>query len=339
MGLKVAMVSSWHVRCGIASYTEKLTKALAREGVEVYIVRMPRFGQKNAEIVRDVAERVPYDKVDLIHVQHEYGIWQGFESVFYETLRLSGKPIVTTMHAVGNWDVDGLIAGISNKVIVHNEFCLKRFGFPKTVVIPHGAEPVETVSAREAKRALNIAENAPVVGYLGFISNYKGLEDLIEAMIKVKAGLLIGGGYHVEGDTPYIEKLKRGAEKLLGDRVKWLGFIPNEQMVIAYAAMDVFVYPSRWATESGALITALSHGRAVIARNLPPFKEKEKAGALITFKNVPDLRRKIKKLLKDSTLRLQLEKGARNYAEKTSWVFVAKQHIGLYESLIPSKEQ
>ena len=340
MGLKVAMVTTWKTRCGIASYSEKLARALAEQDVEVFIVRLPRFGRKSAEIVRDVAEKVPYDRVDLVHVQHEYGLYQGFESVFYETLRLFKKPIVTTMHAVGNWEFDGLIAGISNKVIVHNEFCLKRFGFPKTVVIPHGAQPVETVDAKEAKKALDINVDMPVVGYLGFISSYKGLEDLIEAVMKVpNARLLIGGGYHVETETPYMDKLKRGADKLLGKRVRWLGFVPDEKMGVTYAAMDVFVYPSRWATESGALITALSHGRAVIARNLSAFKEKEKKGALMTFKNIPDLSKKIKQLLKDDTLRLQLEKGAREYAEKTSWAVVAKQHIDLYESLIPSKGQ
>jgi len=334
--MKIAFITTWHVRCGVATYGEKLVNALAKQGIDVYVVRVPRFGRKNAEIMRDIAERVPYNDVDLIHVSHEYGIWQGFESVFYETLRLFKKPIVTTMHAVGNWEVDGLIAAISNKVIVHNEFCLKRFGFPKTVVIPHGAQPVETVDAKEAKKALNINVDVPVVGYLGFISSYKGLEDLVEAMMNVpKAGLFIGGGYHVETETPYMDKLKRGADKLLGRRIKWLGFVPDEKMAVTYAAMDVFVYPSRYATESGALITALSHGRAVIARNLSPFKEKEKEGALITFKDIPDLSKKIKQLLKDEDLRRQLQEGARKYAEKTSWSpHIAKQHIALYEEVL-----
>jgi glycosyltransferase involved in cell wall biosynthesis len=341
MGLKVAMVTPWKVRCGIATYTKKLAYALAEQDVEVFIVRLPRFGKKNAEIMRDVAEKVPYDRVDLVHVQHEYGLYQyglnRFEPIFYETLRSFGKPIVTTMHAVGNWEIDGLIAGMSKKVIAHNEFCLKRFGFPNTVIIPHGAQPVETVvDVKEAKKVLNIDLDMPVVGYLGFISSYKGLEDLVEAMMKVpKAGLLVGGGYHVETETPYMDKLKRGADKLLGKRVQWLGFVSDEKMAVTYAAMDVFVYPSRFATESGALITALSHGRAVIARNLPPFKEKEKEGALITFKDVPNLSEKIEQLLKDENLRRQLQEGARKYTEKTSWSpHIAKQHIALYEEVL-----
>jgi len=336
MGLKVALATPWgrNIRCGIRTYSEPLAKALAEQGVEVYVVRMPRFGRRNEEILRDVAERVPFDKVDLIHVQHEYGIWRGFEFPFYKVLAESGKPIVTTMHAVGNFEVDGLIAGFSRKVIVHNRFCLKRFSFPNGVIIPHGAEVVETPTVEEAKKFWGIDLTFPVVGYLGFISPYKGLEDLIEAMVKVKAGLIIGGGWHVEEDTSYMERLKRASERLLKGRVRWLGYIPEEHLPLTYACMDIFVYPSRFATESGALIKALSYGRCVIARNLPPFKEKEKQRALITFKDKKDLARKIKRLLNSEKERSRLQKGARAYVESVSWDKIAKLHLELYEELL-----
>ena len=71
MGLKIAMITPFAQRCGIASYSRDLCNALAEQGVDVYIVRAPRLGIKNAELLNDVADRVPFDKVDLIHVQHE----------------------------------------------------------------------------------------------------------------------------------------------------------------------------------------------------------------------------------------------------------------------------
>jgi len=336
VGLKVAMIAPWKVRCGIFTYTEKLSHALAQQDVDVYIVRLPRFGFKSPQIVRDVAERVPYKEVDLVHVQHEYGLYQNFDKTFFLTLKAAGKPIVTTMHAVGKWDVDPGIAAVSSKVIVHNQFCRRRFHFPNTVIIPHGAELIDVPDVKVAKKTLGIATGVPVVGYLGFISSYKGLETLIKAMVKVeKAGLLIAGGWHVEAETEYIDSLRQFSN-VLGERVKWLGYVPDEQMKITYAAMDIGVYPSRFATESGALITALSHGKAVIASRLSPFVEKEKEGALITFKDVVDLRRKIRRLLRKPELRHQLEEGAKQYVKNTSWRNIALQHIALYKSLLGS---
>jgi len=103
---------------------------------------------------------------------------------------------------------------------------------------------------------------------------------------------------------------------------------------MAYGAMDVVVYPSVYATESGALLMALSHGKAVIANRLPPFKEKEKLGALTTFRGVNSLVKKIRKVLRDEEYRASLEEGARTYVEANSWSKVAEQHIELYEGLL-----
>lgn len=337
--MKIAMVTSWATRCGIFTYARDLATALAQENVETYIVRLPRFGVKTPEIVVDVAERIPYDKVDLVHVQHEYGLYQGLEAPFFTAVRMHGKPIVTTMHSVGNFDADAFISSVSNKVIVHNKYCANRFQFPNTL-IPHGTTPAQTVERSAAKRSMNINADIPIVGYLGYISNYKGLETLIAAMVKVpKAGLLICGGWHVDVQNDYITKLKEWSKKLLGSRVMWAGFIPDESLATAYGAMDVLVYPSRFATESGALLHGIAYGKAVIASNVEPFREKEEEGALVTFKHTDDLAEKIQFLLDEPSAREKLEERARQYAEKTSWAAVAKQHVALFRELLPKADE
>jgi glycosyltransferase involved in cell wall biosynthesis len=338
MGLKVAMVSTFFARCGIATYSEALSKALGEAGCEVYGVRVPRFGRKYPEIVQDIVERIPVNDVDLIHVQHEYGIWQNHEPVFYKMLAQLGKPIVTTMHAIGNYQVDSLVSAGSDRVVVHNEFCARKFPYP-TVIIPHGCNPVECPPMEECKKGYGIHLDAFIVGYCGFISPYKGLETLIDASTKLKnIGLLIAGGWHTaSGDTEYIAKVKKHSLEVLEGRCQWIGYVPDDRLSTAYGAMNIVVYPSVWATESGALLTAVSHGKAVVASNVAPFREKEKVYALMTFKNVDDLARKIKRLMKDERLRSKLEEGARNYAEVNSWNEVAKRHIALYEQVLNGK--
>lgn len=339
MGIKIALITPWKVRCGIATYSQDLAFALAQEDCEIFVVRLPRFGHKSVDIMIDVAERVPYNDIDLISCQHEYGLYQGFEAPFFTQLRMGGKPIVTTMHAVGNWETDVLISGVSNKVIVHNEFCKNRFNLPNAVIIPHGTTPTLATEREKAKQAMGVEKTAPLVGYLGFISNYKGLETLIQAMVKVpKAGLMICGGWHVEsGDqTGYADRLQEWSKKLLPNRVKWTGYMPDDRLADAYGAMDVLVYPSRWATESGSLLHGIAYGRAVIASNVAPFKEKEQMGILQTFENVDDLAQKIQFLLDNPSERLKLSEAATKYAEKTSWINIAKLHVELYKSILGS---
>ena len=335
--MKVAMVTPWgkRIRCGIRTYSENLVGALANLGVEVYVVRLPRFGKKMPELLQLVVDQIPFDKVDLVHIQEEYGLYQGLEGGFYGALVGAGKQLVSTMHAVGNWEVDSVVSEVSDKVIVHNKFCQERFGHSdKTVVIPHGCAIAECVPMEGAKESYGLKPDWPIVGYLGFISQYKGLETLIEAMEGITdAGLIIGGGWHTEVETTYIAQLKQRSFEALPGRCQWMGFVPDEDLPRAYGAMDVVVYPSRFATESGALLTALSHGKAVIASNLTPFREKKRHGALTTFKDVSDLRRKIRKLLKDGDARRDLEKGARRYAEENSWPKVAERHLELYGDL------
>jgi len=335
LGLKVAMVSPWHVRCGISSYTENLVGALAEKGVDVYVVRLPRFGMLTDGILDSLARSIPADKVDLVHVQHEYGRYQNLEGGFYGALSKLGLPVVTTMHATGNFPVDSVVADASGKVIVHNEWCRRLFAYPdKVEVIPHGCKPIHPPQRAAARVYLDLPEKAPLVGYCGYISPTKGLEVLIDAVAEVEGvGLLVAGGWFTEGDTKYISQLKLKSSKLLPGRCKWLGWIPNDQMPTVYGAVDLVVYPSRFASESGALLTALSHGKAVVASPLPPFKEKEELGVLETFRDVGDLADRIRGLIGDAERRRRLEEAARRYAEASAWSKVAESHIELYRRL------
>lgn len=334
--MKIALITPWAVKCGIYTYSRDLSEALADAGVDVYVVRLPRFGIKTPDIMKLVADSVP-EEVDLVHVQHEYGLFKNLEGVFYgvEGLKSHGKPVISTLHAIGNFNVDPILAKHSDVLVTHNEFCSKRLGHPN-VIIPHGCAPAKCLPSAEAKKSYGLRPEWPIVGSLGFISNYKNLEILIEAMEKIpQAGLLIGGGWHTAGaETRYIEDLKRDSFETLPGRVQWLGYVKDEDLPRAYGVMDIFVYPSRMATESGALLTALGYGKAVVASRLKPFQEKEREGALVTFKGVNSLRRRIRKLIRDGDARRELEEGARLFVEKRTWKKVAKLHVSLYDTVI-----
>jgi glycosyltransferase involved in cell wall biosynthesis len=243
------------------------------------------------------------------------------------------------MHAVGHIQLDPGIYQLSSKVIVHNKYCARQFRFP-SVVIPHGVKVVTCPPMEECKKAWGIDPRIKTVGYCGFISPNKGIEMLLEVVAKVEnVGLVVAGGWHTGGsDIEYINELKQRSFSLLPNRCQWIGYVPDEKLSIAYGAMDMVAYPSLVATESGALLTAIGHGKPVLATGIPPFREKEEAGALMTFTNAEDMATKIKQILDDAELRQKLEAGAKAYAESVSWNKVAELHVELYESLLAHKD-
>ena len=332
--MKIAMITPWNVRCGIATYSRDLIESLAELDNEIYVVRFPRFGMKNEAIIENLANRIPVDEIDVIHMQHEYGLTQNFDESLYRGLMGLNKPIVTTAHTIGDYKKDSMIYSSSDEVIVHNKFCKRIFGY-KSTIIPHGCKSINPISRDEAKERLGIDPRVKVVGYCGFISESKGLETLISAMAGVKnGGLMIGGGWFTGPDTSYIMRLKQKSLEVLGDRCKWVGYVDDNDLNKFYSAQDVFVYPSRYATESGALLMALSHGKAIIASNIAPFKEKQVEGALITYTSIKNLRNKIMRLFREDEEREILENGAKRYAEKYSWNNVAEKHVALYQKAL-----
>jgi glycosyltransferase involved in cell wall biosynthesis len=324
---KICLITSWKKKCGIFFYSRDLANALAKLGCEVYIHPISRFGVKSPQYMEYFARRLPKE-ANLIAVQHEYGIYQELEENLYRLLKGYEKPIVTTMHSAGNFPVDEVVAKFSDRVIVHNNFC-KRLFKHDCVVIPHGVTPQNPLPAEEAKKSLGI--NGPTIGMHGFISTYKGIELAIEVAKELGVTLLVSGGWHIDVETQYMEKLKGEA----GSSVKWLGWTSKAELPKVFGAMDVVVFAHHWITASGALLTALGFGKCVLASSLPPCRELERRGVLITFRDRADCIKKLKMLFEDEQMRLKYEEGARKYAKRTAWFpNVARQHLRLYRNLL-----
>ena len=332
--MKAGIITPWKVRCGIASYSEDLAMALSHQGVEVYIIRLNRFGRKDIEYFETLSgRRIP--QVDVISVQHEYGLFEGGEGVFYSRLRqrAGAVPVVSTMHSVGIPIPDEIISENSDKLIVHNEFCKGRLTHD-SVVIPHGVHPAQTVPREEAKRALGL--EGAVVGLFGFIAPYKGYEFAIRQIGMEFPGvtLLVAGGWHMDLETTYIARMKDLAGAIAPNQVKWTGWVDRDRLPTVFGAMDVCLYPNIYATESGALLTMVGYGKCVLARSISPVREKEAQGALVAYSNDGEFVMKLEELLSRPEVREKVEEGARRYAEANSWDNVAKRHVKLFEELL-----
>ena len=326
-GLRIGMVTPWHVRCGVADYSANLSSALAELGVDTYVVRLHRLGSKGQEYYEHLASRRIPKGLDALVVQHEYGLYQNFERVFYALARdLHKVPIITDMHTTGwRWESDEAVSNLSDLVIVHNEHMKRQFGRP-CAVVPHGVTVREPAPKEEAKRRLNL--RGPTVGVFGFLAPNKRIEDFLLACRELPdVTPVVAGGSLIDVDTGYVQKLKR----MGGDRVRWLGYVPDGELPAVMGALDVCVYPSGHISESGALLTMIGFGKAVIARDLPPNREKP---CLELFEDVGDLSGRIRRLIDSPDERQALEERARRYARENSWSRIARQHMNYYKTAI-----
>jgi glycosyltransferase involved in cell wall biosynthesis len=141
--------------------------------------------------------------------------------------------------------------------------------------IPNGVDSFRfnpNVNGSQMRRKLGVQDKFVVLS-IGRLSYQKGLEYLIQAISQIQKEnenmvVLICGRGEKES---YLKKLTRdlGLEGI----VKFLGFIPSEQLPELYAACDVFVIPSIFETFPLALLEALSVGKPVIASNVGGARE------------------------------------------------------------------
>ena len=127
-------------------------------------------------------------------------------------------------------------------------------------VVHNGFSSIDP-SGVDVKADLGI--EGPMLFFVGRHTDQKGISHLLYAMDKVKntdATLVLGGSGH------QTEHLKMFTELLgLTDRIKFAGYIPEENLGDYYAAADVFISPSR-AEPFGLTITeALAAGAQVVA--------------------------------------------------------------------------
>jgi glycosyltransferase involved in cell wall biosynthesis len=93
---------------------------------------------------------------------------------------------------------------------------------------------------------IGIPEDAYIVGSLSALKKYKNQQKTLEIFAKEHADkentyLLIGG------DGPRRKKLEQKASELgIEEKTKFLGYIPDEELVEFYNAVDLFIYPSKW---------------------------------------------------------------------------------------------
>ncbi len=232
----------------------------------------------------------PYREIVIPFEVYMFGntFFAGIFLLFLAFLKLMGKRITIIVHQVpdGIDDVEAdslrarlfpilkhvlynLITFSAQTVVVFEETFKKRLGNNKNiVVIPHAVEPVKHIDTAAAKKKLGIPDKQPLVLYFGFLSPYKGVDQLIEAWDENSSYTLIlaGGGNPNHMSSPeyqkYIQSLHSEAEK---KNIRITGFVSEEDLPMYFSAANIVILPYRtFFSSSGPLSLAFAYEKPVL---------------------------------------------------------------------------
>jgi glycosyltransferase involved in cell wall biosynthesis len=318
--MRIALVSTYPPRpCGIGTFAADVRGALLGvDGVDrverVVVVDEPSRPQRPGLVATIVQEvRGDYTRaarilgrldVDVILLQHEYGIFGGADGEYVVSLaeKLS-QPLVVTLHTVLSEPtahqarVLGALCREAERVIVMTETARRLLvengacAADKVRIVPHGAPMILAQRAEEFAAARATADEARIrethggpasepflLSTFGLISSGKGIETVIEALpsiverhpevLYVIAGRTHPGVAHREGER-YRVSLEQAVRDLgLEDHVEFDDrFLAVGEIADLLAATDVFVtaYKGREQVASGALTYALAAGCGVVS--------------------------------------------------------------------------
>jgi glycosyltransferase involved in cell wall biosynthesis len=194
-----------------------------------------------------------------------------------------------------------------------------------------------------SRRRWNLPEHGPVLGFIGTLQPYEGLELLIEAIPDL---LRRHGAVHVmiTGDGNDEAALRSlVARRGLDRHVTFTGRIAHRDVSHAYAACDLMVYPRRL-TETTRLTTplkpleAMALGKVVLASDLPPMQEliaSGRTGLLFKSGNMDDLVAKVGELLADPSQCRRLGDAARAWVTRErQWRTVVAPYREAYRTAL-----
>lgn len=353
-------------RCGIASFTTDLAEATgARTIAALHPAGDPLVYPAAVRHLIRKDDRPDYIKtahalnasVDVVSVQHEYGIWGGADGEyvldFVAALRV---PAIVTTHTVlrsptpHQRSVLTRLAGLAQASVLmsHSAAGLLVRDYAadpgRIHVIPHGVPDLPLVSADRVKPALGLGGRHVILSF-GLLGPGKGYELAIQALPAVVAAhpsvlYVILGATHPdliarEGEA-YRQSLVAQVRQLgLEEHVQFVDkFVDMAELTRWLEAADVFVtpYPNLAQIASGTLSYAMGAGRAIVSTPYVYATEllADGRGVLVPPGSPAAFAVALSTLIADPALRARIGARAFAHSRRMVWSEVGAQYRSLF---------
>ena len=361
-------------RCGIATFTTDLCQAVASEHPHAQCIALPvndieegypyppsvRFeiAEKEIESYRRAADFLNLNDVDMVSLQHEYGIFGGWAgSHILALLRKLRMPVVTTLHTVlreptaAQRRVLDEVADLSDRLVVMSErgreFLQEIYGIPagKIDLIPHGIPDVPFVDPSYYKDQFDV-EGKTVLLSFGLLSPNKGYENVISALPDIldkhpDVVYMILGATHPNVHRRDGEVYRRSLQWLAKEEnveqhvLFYNRFVDQSELNEFIGAADLYITPYRDVKQitSGTLAYTLGAGKAVVST---PYWYAEEMlagdrGVLVPFQDPAALARAVNELLDNEPERHAMRKRAYLHGREMIWSEVAHRYMDSFE--------
>ena len=372
--MRIGLISTYPpLECGIATYTEALRQPLDHRRHETFVLSQRGGTGRDVHGVYDPKEpfaRELFDvstklTPDLIHVQHEYGLFGEMHGVQFVDLlmryRLVDIPVVTTLHTVyesltrpQEMILDQILQH-SARVIVHEPYqkqtLREAFGDRydienKVAVIEHGIRECGPVHG--AKERLGLA-GRKVVMLCGYFRPTKGFHKIVQRLPELverdeDITLVLAGKLRGVEAREYRDKLLGMIEEAGVDEkhVKvFRGQFPQHTFDTVLSAADVMVLPYDVGAQSGMMCQCFAMGAPVVASNLRAFQNAiDRTGGGLSVDDDDQYVDAIVDLLHDEPRRRAMQASVREYIRETAgWTRVAEQHEQVYRDALCEDSQ
>ena len=372
--MRIGMISTYPpTECGIATYTEALRAPLDHRRHETFVVSQVGasgrdvFGvydpkQPFAETVFDVSTKLT---PDLVHVQHEYGLFGSMHGVQFIDLlmryRLVDIPVVTTLHTVyesltrPQELILNEIVEHSARVIVHEPYqkqTLKHyFGDrydvdSKVAVIEHGIRECGPVPGAKSRLGL---DGRKVVMLCGYFRPTKGFHKIVERLPELverdpEITLVLAGKLRGIEAREYRDKLIRLVEDAGVDQrhIKvFRGQFPQHTFDTVLSAADVMCLPYEAGAQSGMMCQCFAMEAPVVASGLQAFRNAiDRTGGGVICDSDDDYVDAIIEMLHDDHARKRMRESVRRYIrEEAGWSRVAERHEQVFREALCEETQ
>jgi glycosyltransferase involved in cell wall biosynthesis len=377
---RIAMLGNHLPRqCGIATFTTDLCEALAlvRPKTDCFVLAVNDAGRRYAypprvqfEITepdlvsyRRAADFLNVSGVDVLSLQHEYGIFGGKAGSHVLTLlRELRMPIVTTLHTILEAPNDRQrrvmdeLAELSSRLVVmtaegaallHDVHSVPR---ARIDLIPHG---IPSLPRGDRKHQLGVAGKSVLLTF-GLLSPDKGIEYVIDALPAIlerhpeTVYIVLGATHpHVKeraGEIYRIGLVARAARLGVEANVIFHDrFVTNTELTEFLAAADIYVTPylNMEQSTSGTLAYAVGGGRAVISTPYRHAREllADGRGILVPRADAAAIACEVNGLLGDDAKRRSLGERAAAYGVSQLWPSVAHTYLETFERACANHKQ
>ncbi|SHG52400.1 Glycosyltransferase involved in cell wall bisynthesis [Flavobacterium fluvii] len=363
--------------CGIATYSQDLIFAINNKFTKSFaikIVALESGNEKhiyadklyavlktdNPKMYVELAEHIDENSnIEIVLIQHEFGLFRNNEADFISFLKLIHKPIIVAFHTVLpnpndqlkkqvqeiNAIVDSFIVmtNSSAKILENNYGVLPE----KITIIPHGTHLVEHSNKEVLKRKYELS-GRKIISTFGLLSSGKSIEtsiDALQAIVKEQPQVLflIIGKTHPtvfknEGEK-YRNSLEAKIEALgLQNNVKFINqYLPLNELLEYLQLTDIYLFTSKDRNQavSGTFAYAISCGCPIISTPIPHAMEvlENGTGIIVDFENPKQLAEQVILLLGDEQLRKNIAANGIHKLAPTAWENSAIAHANMFEKI------